>query len=196
MLWTGGEEIVSIVAVTNRTMDLPMRKPRPRNRSQRKPNDLSRSLATFDMDRTLIAVIEMSASRWLVAGIVPGVERQPLKKLEPDEHALLIAAAFSGQLFKGGEERFAILWVDPIFHRDQHRTSIMLDLTHDHRLRPMHGRREVNAGCGKDSHLRRRGMGRRRPAEAIKSAPAMPIIPAICPQSALPKDKDPNIIMA
>ena len=70
-------------------MDLSMRKPRPRNCSQRKPNDLSRSLATFDMDRTLIAVIEMSASRWLVAGIVPGVERQPLKKLEPDEHALL-----------------------------------------------------------------------------------------------------------
>ena len=66
-----------------------MRKLKPRNCSQRKPNDLSRSLATFDMDRTLIAVIEMSASRWLVAGIVPGVERQPLKKLEPDEHALL-----------------------------------------------------------------------------------------------------------
>jgi len=89
MLWTGGEDIVSIVAVINRTMDLPMRKPRPRNRSQRKPNDLSRSLAALDMDRTLIAVIEMSASTWLVAAIVPGVERQPLKKLEPDEHALL-----------------------------------------------------------------------------------------------------------
>jgi transposase len=29
----------------------------------------------------LIAVIEMSQSSWLVAGIVPGVERQPLKKL-------------------------------------------------------------------------------------------------------------------
>ena len=86
---TGGGEIVSIVAVTNRTMDLSMRKPRPRNCSQRKPNDLSRSLATFDMDRTLIAVIEMSASRWLVAGIVPGVERQPLKKLKTDENALL-----------------------------------------------------------------------------------------------------------
>ena len=49
MLWTGGEEIVSIIAVINRTMDLPMRKPRPRNRSQRKLNDLSRSLAALDM---------------------------------------------------------------------------------------------------------------------------------------------------
>jgi transposase len=31
----------------------------------------------------------MSQSSWLVAGIIPGVERQPLKKLEPDEQALL-----------------------------------------------------------------------------------------------------------
>jgi transposase len=54
-----------------------------------KPNDLSRSLAAFDQDSTLIAVIEMSQSSWLVAGIVPGIERQPLKKLEPDEEALL-----------------------------------------------------------------------------------------------------------
>ncbi len=33
-------------------------------------NDLSRSLAAFDQDRTLIAVIEMSQSNWLVAGLV------------------------------------------------------------------------------------------------------------------------------
>jgi hypothetical protein len=31
--------------------------------------------------------IEMSQSSWLVAGIVPGVERQPLKKLAADEIA-------------------------------------------------------------------------------------------------------------
>jgi transposase len=37
----------------------------------------------------LIAVIEMSLSSWLVAGIVPGIERQPLKKLAVDESALL-----------------------------------------------------------------------------------------------------------
>jgi transposase len=53
------------------------------------PNDLSRSLATLEQDSTLIAVIEMSQASWLVAGIVPGVERHPLKKLEPDEAALL-----------------------------------------------------------------------------------------------------------
>ena len=58
-------------------------------RRQRKPNDLSRSLITLDMDTTLIAVVELSLSSWLVAGIVPGVERQPLKKLKTDENALL-----------------------------------------------------------------------------------------------------------
>ena len=53
------------------------------------PNELSRSLAALDQDSTLIAVIEMSRSTWLVAGIVPGINRQPLKKLAADETALL-----------------------------------------------------------------------------------------------------------
>src|SRR5512144_73588 len=53
------------------------------------PNDLSRSLATLEADSTLIAVIEMGQSSWLVAGIVPGIERHPVKKLEPDAEALL-----------------------------------------------------------------------------------------------------------
>jgi transposase len=52
-------------------------------------NDLSRSPNPLDPDGTLIAVIELSLSSWLVAGIVPGVERQPLKKLAVDESALL-----------------------------------------------------------------------------------------------------------
>src|SRR5918911_2320631 len=54
-----------------------------------KPNDLSRSLATFEQESTLVVVIEMSQSSWLVAAIVPGVDREPLKKLEPDADALL-----------------------------------------------------------------------------------------------------------
>ena len=56
---------------------------------QQKLNDLSRSLTPLDPDGTLITVIEMSQSSWLVAGIVPGLERQPLKKLAVDESALL-----------------------------------------------------------------------------------------------------------
>src|ERR1700741_4596861 len=46
------------------------------------PKDLSRSLVALEQDITLIAVIEMSQSSWLLAGIVPGIERHPLKKLE------------------------------------------------------------------------------------------------------------------
>lgn len=49
-----------------------------------KPNDLSRSPVALDQDSTLIAVIEMSQSSWLVGGIVPGLEREPLKQLRPD----------------------------------------------------------------------------------------------------------------
>ena len=56
---------------------------------QRQPDDLSRSLTSVNMDTTLIVVIEMSQSSWLVAGIVPGIERQPLNKMKPDEAGLL-----------------------------------------------------------------------------------------------------------
>jgi transposase len=77
--------MASIGAYVNRPMEPPMCKPK-----QRKPlNDLSRSLTTLDVNHTLIAVIEMSQKSWLVAGILPGVERQPLKKLDTDENALL-----------------------------------------------------------------------------------------------------------
>jgi hypothetical protein len=46
------------------------------------PNDLSRSLVALDQNSTIIAVIEMSQSSWLVAGMLPGIERR--KKLEPN----------------------------------------------------------------------------------------------------------------
>ena len=63
-----------------------MRKPK----KQKKPlNDLNCSLTPFDPNETLIGVVELSKSSWLVAGIIPGVERQPLKKLAPDEDGLL-----------------------------------------------------------------------------------------------------------
>jgi transposase len=52
-------------------------------------NDLSRSLTTLDQDSTIIAVIEMGLNGWLVAGLVPGVGRHPLKKIAPDQELLL-----------------------------------------------------------------------------------------------------------
>ncbi len=53
------------------------------------PNDPGRCPTALKAETTLIAVVEMSQSSWLVAAMVPGVERHPLKKLEADEAALL-----------------------------------------------------------------------------------------------------------
>ncbi len=52
-------------------------------------DDLSRCQIAFDQDSSLVVVVEMSESSWLAAGMLPGVGRQPLKKLEPDPAALL-----------------------------------------------------------------------------------------------------------
>ena len=43
------------------------------------PNDLSRSLVALDHNSTVIAVIEISRSSWLVGGMVPSIEHQPRK---------------------------------------------------------------------------------------------------------------------
>ncbi|MFZ3182028.1 MAG: transposase [Methylocystis silviterrae] len=51
--------------------------------------DASKSAAALDQDSTLIVVIEMSQKSWLVAAMLPGIARQPLKKLDPDEEGLL-----------------------------------------------------------------------------------------------------------
>jgi transposase len=53
------------------------------------PNDLSRSLVALDQNSTIIVVVELSQSSWLVAGMLPGIERQPRKKLEPSPERLL-----------------------------------------------------------------------------------------------------------
>src|SRR5277367_4410425 len=58
-------------------------------RSMSKPVDLKKSLAALDQDSTLIVVIEMSQSSWLVAARAPGLARDPLKKLAPDSEQLL-----------------------------------------------------------------------------------------------------------
>ena len=53
-------------------------------------DDLSRSLVALDQNTTVIAVVELSLSAWLVGGMVPGIARDPLKKLAtPDPEALL-----------------------------------------------------------------------------------------------------------
>ena len=57
---------------------------------QKKPHDNSKACpAAFEQDSTLVAVIEMGLSSWLVAGMIPGVSRDPLKKLDPNPDELL-----------------------------------------------------------------------------------------------------------
>ena len=52
-------------------------------------DDLGRSLVALDQNSTVICAIELSSATWLVGGIVPGIARDPLKKLVPDQDALL-----------------------------------------------------------------------------------------------------------
>src|SRR5215831_9561255 len=44
---------------------------------------MPQSLVALDHNSTIIAVVELSQSSWLVGGVVPGIERQPCKKMEP-----------------------------------------------------------------------------------------------------------------
>jgi transposase len=54
-----------------------------------KPYDLSKPLVALDHDSTLVCVIEMSGSSWLVAATVPGIDRRPLQKLPVNPARLL-----------------------------------------------------------------------------------------------------------
>src|ERR1700745_3740012 len=92
MLW-GGDEGCG----THRCcMDPPMERPMKRN-------DLNRSLVAFDQASTMVAVVELSFRSWLVAGLVPGSTRQPLKKLGPDAQALLtLLRRWQGEATKAG----------------------------------------------------------------------------------------------
>ena len=64
--------------------DAPAERPRPAPGQA-----LSRSLVALDQNSTIIAVVELSQSSWLVAGVLPGIERQPCKKLDPSPERLV-----------------------------------------------------------------------------------------------------------
>jgi transposase len=102
MLWGERRENGIIVAAT-----------KPTGYPMLQPNDLSRSLATLHENSTLIAVIEMSQSSWRVAGMIPGVERQPAKKLTPDAGGLLrLLHRWRGEAEKAGRtiDRIAVAY--------------------------------------------------------------------------------------
>src|SRR6476620_5456145 len=72
-----------------RGLDILGRRDHAREAPMSQSFDASKSLTAFEQDSTLVAVIEMSQSKWLVAAVIPGVERRPLKKLDADAGALL-----------------------------------------------------------------------------------------------------------
>ena len=69
-------------------------------------NDQSKKSSTaLDQASTLLAVVELSRNSWLVAGIVPGIDRHQLKKLGADENGLLaLLHRWQQQAVKAGRE--------------------------------------------------------------------------------------------
>jgi transposase len=89
-----GDEGVAPSLLPNEPMERPMKR-----------NDLSRSLIAFDQNSTLLSVVELSLKSWLVGGLVPGVNRQPLKKQKPEPHALLaLLVRWRDEAIKAGRE--------------------------------------------------------------------------------------------
>jgi transposase len=76
----GDEKIWHHLSLPDKQMECLMPQPK---------DDLSRSLVALEQNSTVISAVELSAASWLVGGIVPGVARDPLKKLVPDQDALL-----------------------------------------------------------------------------------------------------------
>ena len=71
------------------------------------PNDLSRSLVALDYNSTIIAVVEMSQSSWLL----PGIERQPRRKLEPSpERLLALLHRWRDEAVKAGRTISGLRW--------------------------------------------------------------------------------------
>ena len=71
-----------------------------------KPHDNSKVCrAAFVQDSTLVVVIEMALTSWLVAGMIPGVDREPLKKIAPDPEELLqLLYRWRDEAIKAGKE--------------------------------------------------------------------------------------------
>jgi transposase len=68
-------------------------------------SDLNQSYAAFDQASTIASVIELSSKSWLVAATVPGVKRQPKKKLPANEYELLAQIGrWRAEAVKAGHE--------------------------------------------------------------------------------------------
>ena len=72
---------------------------------------MSRSLVALDQNSTIIAVVELSQSSWLVAGVLPGIERQPCKKLDPSpERLLAVLHHWRDEAVRAGKRSRGLRW--------------------------------------------------------------------------------------
>ena len=72
---------------------------------QKHHDDSKACLTAFVQDNTGIAVIEMSLASWVVAGLIPGVNREPLKKIAADPEELLrLLYRWRDQAIKAGKD--------------------------------------------------------------------------------------------
>jgi transposase len=70
-----------------------------------KDDQSKKSSSAFDQASTLVAVVELSRNSWLVAGVVPGINRHPLKKSAADEKELLaLLRRWQQQAVKSGRK--------------------------------------------------------------------------------------------
>src|SRR5208337_2918423 len=70
-------------------------------------SDLNQSYAAFDQASTIACVVELSSKSWLAAGTVPGVKRQPLKKMpaaNTGEGLLALLGRWRAEANKAGHE--------------------------------------------------------------------------------------------
>jgi hypothetical protein len=73
------------------------------------PNDLSRSLVALDQNSTIIAVVEMSQSSWLVGGVVPSIERQPcITELDAPDRSQITAPQHAHRTVTGIRHKYTI----------------------------------------------------------------------------------------
>ena len=72
--------------------------------------DLSKPLVALDHDTTLVCVIEMSGTSWLVAATVPGVDRRPLQKLPVNPDRLLDSSSVGARRRRGPDGQSRARW--------------------------------------------------------------------------------------
>src|SRR5258708_29012335 len=100
--------------------------------------DLRCAVSVEPVDRILQDAVGIRDTFMLAQVLEPGLHKESFHHpsfdcsiFECSPRVGTIASALMTQLFKRGEEDFAVAWIVPIFDRDQHRSTILLDVMGD-----------------------------------------------------------------